>query len=365
MSGASLGEMNAGRGTSDSATIGALVALGLTAYAIIAKRQGRASPEAQAASIADDRGRDANRPAEVPKRGWWDILMRVMEDISNKNLTLIAAGAAFYALLAIPSAITALVSLYGLAFDPADIARQVQATAGVLPDAAIKLLSEQLETLSSHPRSTLGVGFLVSLTLALWSARSATSSMISALNVAYEEPEKRSFIWFQIVALGLTAGLVLFMLVALGLIAVLPAVIDFLPLGEFDKTIASLVRWPLLIVIVMAGLSALYRYAPSRAEPKWRWVSWGAVVATILWLAGSALFSLYVSSFASYDKSYGSLGGVVVLLMWLYLSALVVLLGAELNAEIEHQTARDSTTGAGKPLGMRGARMADTIGRHR
>jgi membrane protein len=219
--------------------------------------------------------------------------------------------------------------------------------------------------LTSHPTSALGIGFLVSLTLALWSARSGTSSMITALNVAYEEPEKRSFIWFQVIAIGLTAGIVLFTLVALGLIAVLPVVIDFLPLGEFGKMLSSIIRWPVLLVLLLVGLSVLYRYAPSREEPKWRWVSWGAAVATALWIIGSALFSLYVAKFAGYDKSYGSLGGVVVLLMWLYLSAFVVLLGAELNAEIEHQTARDSTTGGPKPLGARGAKMADTIGRRR
>jgi membrane protein len=339
-----------------------MLALALTAYGIVTKQQERRAI-ARARGVSDERGRSADQPSDVPKRGWWDILMRVKDDISEKNLSLVAAGAAFYALLAIPSAITALISLYGLVLDPGNIQKQVQAMAGVLPDEAIRLLSDQLQTLASHSSSTLGVGLIVSVSLALWSARSATSSMIVALNIVYEEPEKRGFIWFQAVTLGLTAGIVLFMLVALALVAVLPAIIDFLPFGEFGKTIASIARWPVLLVMVMIGLSAFYRYAPSRETPRWRWVSWGAVVATVLWLIGSALFSLYVAKFASYDKSYGSLGGVVVLLMWLYLSAFVVLLGAELNAEIEHQTARDSTTGRSKPLGTRGAKMADTIGR--
>ncbi|MDB5407770.1 MAG: Ribonuclease [Rhodospirillales bacterium] len=349
----------------ESPVAGAMLAVALTTYGVVARQQERATGSAGSRNVSDFRGRSAARPSDVPKRGWWDVLMRVKDAISEKNLSLIAAGAAFYALLAIPAAITALVSLYGLVFDPDGIQRQVQGMTGILPDEAIKLMSDQLNTLASHSSSTLGVGLLVSVLLALWSARSGTSSLIAALNVAYEEPEKRGFIWFQVVALGLTAGIVLFMLFALGLIAVLPAVIGFLPLGELGKTVASIAPWPILLVLVMLGLAALYRYAPSREEPKWRWVSWGAALATAVWLIGSALFSLYVAKFAGYDKSYGSLGGVVVLLMWLYLSAFIVILGATLNAEIEHQTARDSTTGQSKPLGARGAKMADTVGRRR
>jgi membrane protein len=350
-----------GKGT---VAIGTAVVLGLTALGIAHRRQ-QTAEDARHVQAPDGRGRAASRPSDVPKSGWLDILARVKDDISEKNLSLVAAGAAFYALLAIPSAITALVSLYGLAFDPADIQGQVQGLAGIMPSEAIKLLSDQLQALSSHSSSALGIGLLLSVSLALWSARSGTSSMIAALNIAYEEAEKRSFIWFQVIALGLTAGIVLFMLFALGLVAVLPAVIDLLPLGELGKTLSSIIRWPILLVTIMIGLAAFYRYAPSRREPRWRWVSWGAVAATVLWIAGSALFSLYVAKFAGYDKSYGALGGVVVLLMWLYLSAFVVLIGAELNAEIEHQTARDSTVGGGKPIGARGAKMADSIGHRR
>ncbi len=288
--------------------------------------------------------------------------MRVKTEISRANLTLIAAGVSFYAFVAIPSALAALVALYGLAFDPAEVGRQVQSTAGLLPDEAVKLLSEQLDALTKHSSSTLGVGFAISLGLALWGSRSATSSLITAINVAYKEEERRGFIRFQLAALGLSAGLVLFAVISLALVAVLPAVIDLLPLGEAGKLATSILRWPVLVTLVTIGLAGVYRWAPCRAEPKWRWVSWGAVAASLLWLIGSALFSVYVTEFASYDKSYGSLGAVVVLLMWLYLSSFAILLGAELNAEIEHQTARDSTTGRPKEMGHRGARMADTIG---
>lgn len=343
--------------------LGAAIFAGLTTYAMLAKRRRREHlHKASTGQASDARGRTATSPGEIPRRGWWDIAMRTKDDVSRNNLSLIAAGAAFYAFLAIPSAITALVSLYGLVFDPRGVQRQVEAMRGLLPDDAIRLISEQLQTLASHPNSTLGVGLVMSLALALWSARSGISSMITALNIVYGEPEKRGYLRLQLAALGLTAGAVLSALIALALIAVLPAVLRLAPLGGAGKTIAALIRWPILIALVTVALAVIYRFAPSREEPKWRWVSWGAVAATILWIIASALFSLYVGRFATYDKSYGSLGAVVVLLMWLYLSAFVVLFGAQLNAEIEHQTARDSTTGSWRPLGQRGALMADTVG---
>lgn len=308
-------------------------------------------------------GRHARWPSEIPKRGWWDVALRVKNDISQKNLSLIAAGAAFYAFLAIPSAITALVSLYGLIADPGDVQRQVQAMQGVMPGEAVSLISAQLTNLTSHSSKTLGIGLVLSVLVALWSATSATTSMMSALNIVYGENEKRGLIKYYASAYALTAATVIVAIIALALIAVLPAALGLLPLGDVGKTIASIVRWPILVALVVVALAVVFRFAPSREEPRWRWVSWGAVGATILWLIASALFSVYVGQFASYNKSYGSLGAVVVLLMWLYLSALAVLLGAELNAEIEHQTARDSTTGEPSPMGKRGAKMADTLGK--
>lgn len=311
------------------------------------------------------RGRRAERPTDIPRRGWWDILLRVNDKISRTNASLIAAGLAFYAFLAIPSALSALVALYGLVFNPAQVGQQISAMQGVMPGEAIKLVSQELTTITSSSNSKLGLALAFSVLIALWSARSGASSLISALNIAYEETEKRSFIRFQLDAFAMTVAITLFAILALALIAFLPAVIGLLPLGSFDKLLAQVVRWPILIVLVMLSLAAIYRFAPSREQAKWRWVSPGAVVATVLWLLGSALFSVYVSNFASYDKTYGSLGAVVVLLMWLYVTSFVIILGAALNAEIEHQTARDSTTGTPLPLGRRGAVMADTVGEKR
>ncbi|HKW54223.1 MAG TPA: YihY/virulence factor BrkB family protein [Stellaceae bacterium] len=351
-------------GGNDRATLmGLLIAVALTLYGGVAQRRhARHMVAASRGATSDRHGRGAAWPSEIPSRGWRDIALRVKDNISRHNTSLIAAGIAFYVFLSIPSVITALVSLYGLVFDPRTVAQQVEAMHGVLPADVIKLLSDQLQAITARPASTLGVGLLISVLLAIWSARSAVSALISALNITYEEPERRNFFWLQAISFGMTLGAVLFALVALGLVAVLPAVIHLLPLGEAGRIVAEVARWPILLVLVMVTLAAIYRYAPSRQEPRWRWVSWGAVVATALWLAGSAAFSLYVGKFASYDRTYGSLGAVVVLLLWLYLTAFTVLLGAELNAEIEHQTARDSTTGRQRPIGERGARVADTIG---
>jgi membrane protein len=310
-------------------------------------------------------GREATWPSDIPSRGWRDIGMRVFENVSRTNMSMIAAGLAFFAFLAIPSALTALVALYGLAFDPSAVGKQIAAMRGIVPGDAIGLLSGELTQITSSSNSKLSLALVLSVAIALWSTRSATSSLMTALNIAYEEHEKRSLVRFYLDALMLTLGGIVFAVLAIALVAVLPAVISFLPLGDHAKLAAAIVRWPVLLFLVAASLAAVYRYAPSREQAKWRWVSWGAAIATVLWLGGSALFSVYVSHFASYGRSYGSLGAVVALLMWLYVTSFVVLLGAEINAEFEHQTARDSTTGRPKPMGERGATMADTLGKTR
>ena len=230
-----------------------------------------------------------------------------------------------------------------------------------MPAEATQLIAQQLQSVTSQSNSTLGVSAVIAILVAVWGARSGMSTLMTALNVAYREEEQRSYIRVQAAALGLTAAAVIFGVAAIALIALLPAFIHLLPLGSFGKTLASIIRWPVMLVLIVVGLAAIYRYAPSRRAPKWRWVSWGAAAATVLWIVGSALFSVYVGEFASYNKSYGSLGAVVVLMMWLYVSAFAVLLGAELNAELEHQTVRDTTSGPAKPMGARGAWAADSV----
>ena len=286
------------------------------------------------------------------------MLLRVADRIGTANISVYASAVAFYGFLAIPSALTALVALYGLMFDPSSVEQQVEAMRGVVPQEVLGLISDQLKAVTTNSHSNLSISFGVALLVAIFGARSATSTLISALNVAYDEEEKRNFIRFQLVAFVLTAAAVVFAVISIALVAVLPAVIELLPLGDTGKTLAAVLRWPVLVVLVIIGFASIFHYAPCRPWAHWRWISPGAVVATVLWLAGSALFSVYVGQFASYNKTYGSLGAVAVLLMWLYLSAFAVLLGAQLNAEMERPTGRDTTEDEDKPMGSRGTRVA-------
>jgi membrane protein len=343
---------------------GAFAGLALLAGLAAAKpRRDDDSVAAPAGPVSDDgRGRRADAPAEIPRRGWKDIARRVWNDINANNIGLIAAGVAFYALLSVFPGIAALVGIYGLVADPSDVRHLLDLTGGLIPGEANDLIGQYLRSLIEKPQDKLGFAVIGGILLALWSAGSAVDAFMTALNIVYEEPERRGFIKRHLLALGLTLGGILFVVLALALVAVLPAIIDLLPFEKPVKDTLLLVRWPILALLAAVGLAAIYRYAPSRQEPKWRWVSWGAALATFVWILGSIGFSLYVRNFGSYDKTYGSIGAVIVLLMWFYVSAYIVLAGAELNAEMEHQTAEDSTRGPPKPLGLRQARMADTLG---
>jgi membrane protein len=308
------------------------------------------------------RGRDADDPSEIPPRGWKDILWRAWGEVSEQNLFLIAGGVTYAVLLALFPGLAALVSLYGLVFDTGQIERQVAALSGVLPAQTQELLSQQLHNLVQASNGALGFAAVVGLLLALWSASRGMSGLITAINIAYEEKERRGFFKLNLIAIGLTLGLLAGGIVAISLVAILPAVVQLLAVGPAAKWLLLLAQWPLLIVLVMLGLAVLYRFGPDRDKPQWRWVSPGTVAATLLWIVASVGFAVYVANFNSYDKTYGSLGGVVILLTWLYLSALVVLLGAAINAQSERQTRKDSTEGPPRAMGQRDARAADTLG---
>jgi len=307
------------------------------------------------------RGREADNPGEIPPRGWKDILWRAWGEVSEQNLFLIAGGVTYAVLLALFPGLAALVSLYGLVFDTGQIERQVAALSGVLPAETQELLSQQLHSLVQASNGALGFAAMTALLLALWSASRGMSGMITAINIAYEEKERRGFVKLNLMAVGLTLGLLAGGIVAISLVAILPAVVHLLAVGPAAKWLLLLAQWPLLIVLVMLGLAVLYRFGPSRDKPQWRWVSPGAGAATLLWIAGSVGFTVYVANFNSYDKTYGSLGGVVILLTWLYLSSLTVLLGAAINAQAEKQTRKDTTEGPPRPMGRRDARAADTL----
>lgn len=307
------------------------------------------------------RGRNAEKPTEVPKAGWLDILARTKQQLGEDNLTIVAAGVAFYGFVAVVPALAATIAIYGLVADPSRVADQVAALATVLPGEVLPLLREQMQRITAN-HGAAGIGAIVGVLLAIYSSASATKALLTGLNIAYDETEKRSFIKLTLVAIVLTLGGILAAALAIGLVAVLPPLLARMHLGGGVELMLNIVRWPLLLGGFLTSLAVLYRYGPCRENAKWRWVTPGAIVAATLWIIGSAAFSLYVSKFASYDKTYGPLGAVVVFLMWLYISALTVLVGAEFNSEMERQTKRDTTDSPEKPLGQRGATSADTVG---
>lgn len=304
-------------------------------------------------------GGDADAPLEIPPRGWKQVLLRVKDEIGNDNLSIVAAGVAFYALLALFPALTALVMVYGLLSDPGEVSAHLAPLRNLMPEGAFAILDGQLTAMASRGSVTVGIGLMFSLVLAIWSSAKGIKALFMAINIAYEEHESRGFIHLNLIALVFTAGAVVFVLAAVGLIAGLPAAAALIDVGGMIETAALWLRWPLIASMAIVALAVLYRWGPSRASAKFRWITPGAVIATILWLVGSLAFSFYVENFGSYNETYGSLGAVVILLMWLFVSAYCVCLGAELNAELEHQTRRDSTTGPVKPAGSRNAYVAD------
>ncbi|BAI76034.1 ribonuclease BN (plasmid) [Azospirillum sp. B510] len=312
------------------------------------------------------RGRGADSPSEIPKKGWKDILLRVWDEQSGDNVSMLAAGVSYYALLAIFPAVAALVSIFGLVADPAMIETQLSQLRGLLPPEALTIVSDQARKVATAPSQGLGFGLIFGLLLTLWSASRGTNSLVTALNIAYGEKETRGFLMLAALSMGLTVAGLLFVIVAMALIIAVPAAIAIVGLQDTPAGwIANLARWPILAAAIMLALAVFYRYAPDRREPRWRWVTWGSAMATMVWLLGSLGFSVYVSNFGSYNETYGSVGAVVILLLWFNLTSYVVLLGAELNAEIEHQTARDTTTRDGRParpMGRRDAYVADTVG---
>jgi membrane protein len=310
----------------------------------------------------DAAGREAERPSEIPPRGWFAVLRRVKAEVKEDNVPLLAAGVAFYAMLAIFPAIIAVVTVYGMVADPAQVESQVGELAKSLPSGADQLLTEQLKSVTSAGRQSLSIGLALSLLGVLWSASGGVQGLVKGLNLVYDERETRGFLKLRGLSLLLTLGAIVVAVIAIALIAVFPGFVDSLGLGRAGELAASIGRWVVLALLVLAALAVVYRYAPDRAKPRWRWVSWGAVVALVLWLLGSVGFSWYVDNFGKYNQTYGALAAVIILLLWLFLSAFVVLLGAEFDAETERQTATDTTTGPSRPLGQRDAEVADTLG---
>ncbi|HUR60184.1 MAG TPA: YihY/virulence factor BrkB family protein [Opitutaceae bacterium] len=319
-------------------------------------------PKAPAHELEErGRGRHAARPTEIPAKGWLDIFARTKQQVGEDNLDIVSAGVAFYGFVAVVPALAAVIAVYGLVSDPSEVAAQIESLAQVLPREALPMLHEQMLRITSNG-SAAGWSALIGFALALYSANKATSAMITGLNIAYDELEHRKFFKLLAISFLLTIGALIGAVLAVSLVAVLPSLLQRMNVTHGAELMLNLARWPILVGGFMGSLAVMYRFGPCRHDAKWVWVSPGAIVSALLWLVGSGLFSLYVSKFASYDKTYGPLGTVVIFMMWLYLSAFVILLGAELNSEMERQTKKDTTRGTPKPLGERGANAADTVG---
>ncbi len=314
------------------------------------------------AELEHGRGRHARSPREIPPRGWRDILWRAWKEFNQDQILNVAAGVTFFGVLALFPGMAAFVSLYGLFADVGDAQRHLAALTGVLPAESLTFIGTEITRIASNKTSDLSVTLAFSFLLSIWSANAGVKSLFAGLNIAYEEQEKRSFIRLNLVSLGFTLLTVLFLVVAMAAMVAAPVAMDALNVDPKSRILAAL-RWPILLLVVMAGLSVVYRFGPSREHARWRWITVGSGVAAVGWLIVSLLFSWYVATFAHYDVTYGSLGAVIGFMTWLWLTATVILLGAELNAEVEHQTAADTTTGAPEPMGLRGAKMADSLGK--
>lgn len=310
----------------------------------------------------DIRGRGAEWPSQIPRLGWRDIMWRMIARFNEDRVMLIAAGATFYLLLALFPALAAFVSIYGFFADPTTIAGHLSMLAGILPQGGLELIEGQLMEFAREGQDTLGISFLIAFAVAFWSANNGVKTLFEALNIAYREREKRSFVALNLLSFVFTIGVMLVAVVLIAVVGILPALLALLPVDEFTDLILRYARWPILMVVAGIGISVLYRFGPSRARAQWRWVSWGSMLACLVWIVASAGFSFYLQGFADYNATYGSLGAAIGFMMWTWISVMVLLVGAQLNAEIEHQTAVDTTTGKPRPMGRRGAVMADTLG---
>ena len=307
----------------------------------------------------DQAGSGAEGPSEIPPRGWLNVAKRAAAGFSEDRVMTEAAGVTFYALLALFPAVASFISIYGLFADPAKLTDQLQSLGGIVPGGGVDIIKAQVTSLTASGQKALGFGALVGLATSLWSANAGMKSLFSALNVVYHEQEKRSFLRFTLEAFAFTIGAIGFIIVALLAVVAIPVILSFVGLSSIAETLLSVLRWPFMLVVVTVALSMVYRFGPSRNKARWQWVTWGGAAAAILWLIASLAFSYYVANFGNYNKTYGTLGAAIGFMTWIWISTMVVLMGAELNAELEQQTERDSTVGPEKPAGARGAFKAD------
>jgi len=306
-------------------------------------------------------GRQATKPTSFGPAAWWSIAKRVWWGITNDHLSIIAAGVAFFGILAFFPAIAALIALYGLVADPVQVAQSLQSARPVLPPDVYSTIDTEVSALISAGRSSLTIATIVSIAFALWSARAGVTALMEGLNIVYRETDTRNIFVQYLMSLVLTLLLIVVAIVSLLAVVALPTLLHFSDFGAVGTVLAQVTPLVVLGIAVVFLIGALYRYGPHRAPARKRWLTVGAVFATIGWVLVSLALSVYVSRFADFNRTYGSLGAIVGLLFWLYASAFVVLLGAEINAQMELQTERDTTTGRPRPMGERGAYVADHV----
>ncbi|TFF25196.1 YihY/virulence factor BrkB family protein [Jiella endophytica] len=310
---------------------------------------------------ADELGVRAKSPSQIPAPGWKNILMRVFAEISNDRVLLVAAGVTYYLLLAMVPAMASLVSIYGLVADPATVGQHIGALSTLLPGGAMQIVDDQLTRLAGAANGTLGLSLIISLAISLWSANAGVKALFEAMNVAYDEKEERSFIRLTLVSLVFTLCLLAAALTLIALTVVLPIVLGYVGLGQGTEWLITAGSIAATLIFVSLVISALYRWGPCRRQAKWRWITPGSVLAVLVIAIVSLLFSWYTANFGSYDATYGSLGALIGMMTWMWLTMIILIVGGELNSEMEHQTARDTTTGREKPMGTRGATMADQV----
>jgi len=309
------------------------------------------------------RGRAAKSPKKIPPKGWKDIALRVWMQIWQNHLSVTAGGVAFFWFLSLFPLLIALFSLFGLVADPAQVQRQVSQFASGLPPEAHELLVDEMSRLAGQAGGALGWGAVAGLAFAVWSASKGVKSMMQALNIVYSEKEDRGMVGVNLIGLVLTVVIIVMCMMTLGVIIALPIAMNYIGLAAGLEAVIQLVTWGILLTLVISVLSLLYRWAPNRKQAKWKWITPGALVASFIWLVGSWAFSFFIQNFGNYSNTFGSLAAVIILILWFFMSALIILIGGEINGEAERQTRKDSTVGEPKPMGERGAYVADTLGK--
>lgn len=313
--------------------------------------------------MEDHKGYQAKRPKEIPKAGWKDIFKRVKDQLGEDHIDIIAPGVAFYFFLAVFPLLVTAISIYGLVTEPAEVEQHLAQITSALPEQAHEILAERMKNIAGQSDGALGWGLVLSILISLWSANQGTKYLFRGINIAYDEENERGFIKENALTLLFTLGTIVLGMIAVALVLAFPAFIERLGLPSTIETILQAGRWILLGIFLVFAFSMIYKYAPVRDNPQFKWVSWGSIIATVLWIGGSLLFSWYVSNFGNYEETYGSVAAVIILMLWFQLTAFVILLGAEINSEMEHQTAKDTTIGDPKPIGERDAYHADHVAR--